>query len=276
MNVVTITPRMAELWLKHNHVNRRLDIKRVKRYAREMTSGRWLLNPSAVISFSTTGALMDGQHRLSSIVEAKIPIVMYVATGVRGEVQVVMDKGRPRKVSDNLHMFHGVERKYASRVATMSRYILAYEMGIWEPPNEADALDVWTRYEASFRWLYEIASTLPWNKGGYYGAPMIFTHNNDPERTSNFHESMVICRPHADKTPMAALFKLLNSPKLRTGGQKGFQMSLIVFNALCEYFTKGDKATRRNLYTSTVGFDELKKRWGMTSIRSDGSCAATN
>jgi hypothetical protein len=276
MNVVKITPRMAELWLKHNHVNRNLDIKRVKRYAREMVAGRWLLNPGAVISFSTTGALIDGQHRLSAIVEAKVPISMYVATNVEGEVQVVMDKGRPRKVSDNLHMFHGVDRKYASKVSTMSRYILAYELGIWEPPNEADALDVWNRYEGSFRWLFEIATALPWNKGGYYGAPMIFAHSKEPVKTSEFHEAMVICRPHADKTPMAALFKLLSSPKLRTGGMKGFQMSLIVLNALCDFVIKGESAKRRNLYISTVGFDELKRRWGMTSKRGDGSCSYQN
>jgi len=47
MKVVRVTPRLAELWLKNNHVNRRLDQKRVKRYARDMVAGNWLLNPSA-------------------------------------------------------------------------------------------------------------------------------------------------------------------------------------------------------------------------------------
>jgi len=239
-----------------------------------MVAGNWLLNPSAVIAFATTGELINGQHRLAAVKDAKVPIDMYIATNVDPGVQVVMDKGRPRKVSDNLHMFHDVPRKYASKVTTMSRYILCYEMGLWDSPNENDALDVWTRYKGSFVWLFEQASDLPWNKGGYYGAPMIYTHKHEPKRTEIFHEQMAVCRPAADDTPQAALWKVLSSPKLRTGGTRGFQMSLRVFNALVESF-QGKGATKK-LYMSTVGFDELKRRWGIVSRRYDNSCAYTN
>lgn len=280
IKVVRVTPHLAELWLKNNRVNRRLDMARVSKFAEAMRlgpthRGGWKLNPEGMICFAHDGALLNGQHRLTAVTKARVPVEFYIATKVDPEMQIVMDKGRPRKVSDNLHMFHEIPRKYANKAAVLARHILTFEHGVWTTPNEADAVSVWESYNDGITWLYEQAEEIPWNRGAYYAAPLIYAYKYEPEMVKRFHHGLATCSPYSDVSCESTLFRNLNSPKLRTGGMKGFEMTLRVFNVLSAF---AENRLIKHVYVSTVGYDRLKRRWGIVSTRQDGNtvCAWTN
>ena len=100
--VVTITPEMAARWLEAN-VNNRTPIQfRIKAYADEMRAGRWRLTHQG-IAFDELGHLSDGQNRLMAIVEAGVPVRMWVFRGVPRESMDAIDIGKNRTAADTLH-----------------------------------------------------------------------------------------------------------------------------------------------------------------------------
>ncbi len=121
--IKTITPSMAEKWLRVNNThNRPLYEKTIENYAREMKAGAWTVTNQG-IGFADDGTLLDGQQRLSAIVKAGIPVKMLVVTGLprtyanngSGELftQDVIDGNKPRTPGDILHLSHGVDNANA-------------------------------------------------------------------------------------------------------------------------------------------------------------------
>jgi hypothetical protein len=68
-----------------------------------MENGRWTLN-GETIKFSTTGVLLDGQHRLLSVVAADATIDALVVRGLPDEAQDTVDTGAARSAADQLKM----------------------------------------------------------------------------------------------------------------------------------------------------------------------------
>lgn len=81
LQVVSITPNKARLWLQKNTKNRKLRQHHVDKLAADMAKGRWVLN-GQTISFSVDGTLNDGQHRLHAIIKSGATIQSCVAFGV--------------------------------------------------------------------------------------------------------------------------------------------------------------------------------------------------
>lgn len=101
-NVRNITPEMAfELLTKNTKNYRRVDPRTVKYYAREMAEGRWQMNGEP-IQFAEDGTLLNGQHRLTAIVESGITVPMLVVTGLKKDV-VTYDEGKLRSAVDVAH-----------------------------------------------------------------------------------------------------------------------------------------------------------------------------
>lgn len=98
---VAITPEIAARWLQSNTRNRNLRQSDLDRYKRDMIAGRWHLD-GMPIQFGTDGTLLNGQHRLTAIVETGVTVVILVVRGVAPEAQSVMDTGRRRTAADAL------------------------------------------------------------------------------------------------------------------------------------------------------------------------------
>lgn len=94
-----ITPLIATEYLSRNINNRPLTKNQVKFYARQMSEGKWRINGEA-ICFDKDGNLINGQHRLSAVVEAGVPIASIVARGIDKEAFATYDSGMNRKISD--------------------------------------------------------------------------------------------------------------------------------------------------------------------------------
>lgn len=84
LQVIRVTPELAERWLKNNGKNRSISIPHVKRLATAMLSGKWSLN-GQTICFDESGRLLDGQHRLSAVVMSGVTVEMVIATDVVDE-----------------------------------------------------------------------------------------------------------------------------------------------------------------------------------------------
>ncbi len=94
----SITPEQARKWLSLNSKsNRRISVRTVEAYAREMVAGRWQLTHQA-IAFNQTGELVDGQHRLNAIVASGVTIKAYVSTGLPLEYNAPIDQGYGRRI----------------------------------------------------------------------------------------------------------------------------------------------------------------------------------
>lgn len=101
IELVNVTPELAQFWLTQNESNR--NIRRViwKAYARDMAAGAWKLTAEPV-KISPAGKLLDGQHRLHAIVDSGATVQMFVAYDVPEDAQQAMDSGSKRTASDAL------------------------------------------------------------------------------------------------------------------------------------------------------------------------------
>src|SRR5881275_2327319 len=121
--VQTITPTKAAEYLDRNTANRPLSARTVKDFAQAMRRGEWRVTHQG-IAFDTTGALVDGQHRLAAIVEADIPVEVTVFTEVPEGAFDVLDTGKRRNAADVL----AIEgEKSAIMLAAMVRTVWLYE-----------------------------------------------------------------------------------------------------------------------------------------------------
>lgn len=108
METMTITPEMALQWLDANTKNRPVRDSRVKVYAREMKEGRWKLNGEA-IKWSSSGRLLDGQHRLYACIEAGVSFQTAVVFGLDEDVFATLDRAGKRTAADNLALLGEAE-----------------------------------------------------------------------------------------------------------------------------------------------------------------------
>lgn len=124
-NVVTVTPAMAKQWLTKNTNNRNLRKKDIFNYARDMASGKWLMNGEG-IKFSTDGQLLDGQHRLHALIQAGVPVPMLIVTGLPPETQCTMDAGIKRTTAD---AFSLTGHKNSTVLAAVLRRVWLWDQG---------------------------------------------------------------------------------------------------------------------------------------------------
>lgn len=103
--VTTITPALAKQLLATNtKENRPIKTRAVHRYATIMAAGDWMVSQPILIDRS--GRLIDGQHRLNAVVEARVNVPMLVIRGLDPEAFKVLDTGVKRSAGDVLSI-HG-------------------------------------------------------------------------------------------------------------------------------------------------------------------------
>jgi hypothetical protein len=120
--IIEITPERAEwLLLNSNAGNRPLRDYTINEYARAMTDGRWRLH-SQGISIARDGRLNNGQHRMSAVVKAGVPVRFYVTFGEDRAAFDVLDTGSKRTASDMLANA-GVDSGYRNTISAMAPLI---------------------------------------------------------------------------------------------------------------------------------------------------------
>lgn len=97
--VVAIDPELADELLKGNTGNRKLSPGAVARYSAAMRKGDWQTSPEPLI-FAPNGRLLNGQTRLHAIKATGTTQKFLCVFGVEPTVFSVLDRGRPRTLSD--------------------------------------------------------------------------------------------------------------------------------------------------------------------------------
>lgn len=99
--VIEVTPEIARQMLARNSANRPLRRSYVSTLAHAIRRGDWMLNGES-IKFSQTGALLDGQHRLSAVIEAQKSVKVVVVYGLANDAFITIDMNRRRTAADAL------------------------------------------------------------------------------------------------------------------------------------------------------------------------------
>lgn len=120
---VAVTPEMAARWLARNTRNRTIRKSDLDRYKRDIATGRWHMEGSP-LRFAPDGTLLDGQHRLTAIVETGATLTLLVVRGIAVEAQNVMDTGRKRTAADALAI-NG--HKNSAAEAAVARIVIEVE-----------------------------------------------------------------------------------------------------------------------------------------------------
>lgn len=94
-----VTPAMAEEFLHRPTRNRAIKAEDVNRYVDIIKRKEWKTNGEG-ISIGTDGSLLDGQHRLSAIVKANMPVHMTISWNCDTTAMATIDIGRKRSLSD--------------------------------------------------------------------------------------------------------------------------------------------------------------------------------
>lgn len=140
--VVTVTPDLAREWLKRNNRNRALHPQRVTDLAEAMKRGEWTENGDT-ITFSESGDVQDGQHRLAAVVKSGVPIRCLVVEGLPDEAQDTKDVGARRTFAAVLQI-RGVAS--STNVAALARLVFDHGTGQLRshnhPPSHAQLLAV--------------------------------------------------------------------------------------------------------------------------------------
>lgn len=121
--VVKITPVLAEIMLKRNVKNRALKKRAIARYKRAMKDGRWLVTHEG-IAFSADGFLIDGQNRLTAIIESGKTVEMPVFFGIASVAFAVIDTGKARTGADTLGI---AGHQYSALMAATARMLKSIE-----------------------------------------------------------------------------------------------------------------------------------------------------
>ena len=120
MNREIITPEVAKALLNKNTNNRNITQSHLALIKSEILSGKWQYNGQPII-VGNTGRLLDGQHRLTAVVETGIPIDTAIIKGIDEDAFVTIDTGKVRGGADVLSI---AGSKHGSHVASAIRKIL--------------------------------------------------------------------------------------------------------------------------------------------------------
>lgn len=132
--LMKVTPEIATEWLGYNTHNRNIRPGIRTAYANAMRAGEWKTDVDPICFAGVLGGrgknqpiLLNGQHRLSAIVDADVTLELLVLEGLAVSDQTEMDTGIKRQLGDQLRL---QGHTYAADMAAVLRLVYAYEHGI--------------------------------------------------------------------------------------------------------------------------------------------------
>jgi hypothetical protein len=150
VEAMTVTPELAQKWLRRNHINRALKRDYLRKLCQTLRHGEWADLNGATIVFSENNALLDGQHRLSAVVETQIPITTLVVFGVKEHVRSTIDTGIMRRLADVLSM---QRHKNSTNLAAAMMFLRKWEKGLLVSAPSWGARDLFTTYDEALAFL---------------------------------------------------------------------------------------------------------------------------
>ena len=203
---LTVTPKLAERILVYcNNENRPINPAVVRKYAKSMKEGRWVVNTGEPLRFDTSNNAIDAQHRLLAIIESDVSIPFIFFFNVDTIAKNVIDTGKIRTAGDALGL-NGLV-KNAPTIASAIRAVIKFESvhTICEKseryaPNEA-IVEYYRKYPADY-WVDLHDKCKKWMAGGETSWSGVLNPGN---LMAIYH----IIRKYDEKTDLDKLFNKL-------------------------------------------------------------------
>jgi hypothetical protein len=96
-----ITPQLAKFLMTRNISNRPICKNNIKYLKQQALSGNWKFSGEP-IQIDTEGNLINGQHRLTVIIELEKALPLLILSGFKNEIFSVLDTGKKRQGADVL------------------------------------------------------------------------------------------------------------------------------------------------------------------------------
>ena len=145
---IRLTPEVATALLEHNQLNRPLRDHHVKRLAAQIVAGKWKFNGDT-IKVAETGDVLDGQHRLWAVIEAKRPVETIVVYGIARDAFATIDTLRAVRTGADVLALNGASR-YRHIISAALAWLIRWQRGsidrFRDPANRVENSDI----EAAF------------------------------------------------------------------------------------------------------------------------------
>lgn len=243
-----VTPAIAEKWLAKNTHNRDINKRVVASLVRDMEDGNWLDN-GATITFSDEGVLLDGQHRLTAVVESGVSITVIVVRGASAESQHTMDTGAKRTLSNALKL-RG-EKSYVQLAAAIVANIAwdrgekSFRAGINRKITNSEAMDYLERNP----WIRDQIIEVNRFTNRFRGVPTgvisvlyrVFAEI-DPFDADAFFDRLACDENHHRGEPIYAARKVIMDDYTRTNGHRDNKWKAAILIKAWNKFRDGEDA----------------------------------
>ncbi len=141
---------MANELLECNTINRPLSDAHVRRLVNQIVEGKWKFNGDT-IKVSKGGDVLDGQHRLWAVIEAKKPVETIIVYGIEKDAFATIDTLRkPRSGSDVIALSGQI--RYRAIIASALAWMMRWQRGCLEdfraPQHRIENSDIEEAFQA--------------------------------------------------------------------------------------------------------------------------------
>lgn len=187
MRKVTITPDLADLWLrKRNRQNRGMGKNDASFYAEDMKQGNWSITNQG-IGFDWDGNITDGQTRLEAIKIAGVSITMWVSTGEDPKNRLRVDCGRKRSTAHYLQMFSNLsEPSVAGKALWAIRCFGLHRKGRM---TGEQTVDLAKTYRKALEWICKEHGGGAWGRAPVLGA-LAFAYEAAPDAVEKANQDL--------------------------------------------------------------------------------------
>lgn len=192
----TITPKWAEeILTRHNDrvakgefSQRKIARGVIRKYISDMKAGVWELSPEPIV-IDENDDLTDGQHRLEAVHQSGVTIKAMVTYGWPPETIDLINRGRTRSVSEQLHL-HGTNNAIivAAAVNAIIRINYRGNIGSVSYSSTAYILDKMDMRKHIDR-MMDIFSTI--SRPGRVIGPLSWYRTCSPKKADQFAEQLV-------------------------------------------------------------------------------------
>jgi hypothetical protein len=243
----TVTPEVAEKWLRHNNRNRPMSNTEVGKHARDMKAGNWL-QTGQTIGFDWNGNLTNGQHRLQAIVLSGVPQQLLVVRGLDPRAQDVTDIGKKRTIADALHL-EGLAKVRPGQLGSIARAVLLAENAPTNDPKyrptQAEVLERVRAEQEEFEYAAYVmgrAHSAGLRGGMIYGVAYYYLARKNADAAAEFFEQLVTGAGLTQGDPVFALRRRVMIEPPRSSGAAQLRVNLGLFYKAWNLWRTGQQA----------------------------------
>lgn len=253
-----VTPSVAQKHLAKNMKNnRKLNMTKVSQITKDMRDGKWM-ETGDPIRFDANGEMIDGQHRLTGVINSGITLTMVVVRGCKPEVRNVIDIGTRRTPADILHM-SGIKSNSALKAA-VARLAFGISNGQTGKSTDSGSGNIRINNEEMVKWVKDNETELEhsikvgsrlykwWGAGSLAG--IVYTHmalsRLDKTKADKFYDELSTGIGSGTKSgkgfdPRTALAKTLEGIRKASTSKSGNACTYVYLISFAYEAWKNDK-----------------------------------